>query len=99
MLNSNIESGRYPRSLVVDDAPVNQMMMRIYLQQWGFPAHISEIGILTICQLRKSNYDLILMDIDMPIMDGYQAIRYIRNKMKISIPAIAVTANKEQNVR
>jgi len=99
MVNSDMESGRYPRILVVEDDPVNQMMMRIVLQQWGFTAHFTENGIIAICHLRKSHYDLILMDIDMPVMDGYQATWYIRNKMKLSIPVIAVSANIEQDVR
>jgi CheY-like chemotaxis protein len=99
MVNSKIDSARNPQILVVEDDPVNQMMMRIFLQQWGFPAHFTENGIIAICHLRKSHYDLILMDIDMPVMNGYQATWYIRNKMKLGIPVIAVTANNEQDVR
>jgi len=99
MLNSHIESDSPPRILVVEDDPFNQTIMRFLLQQWGFAAQISENGIVAICHLKKSQYDLVLMDIDMPFMDGYQATWHIRNEMKLSIPVIAVTANNEQNVR
>jgi len=50
-------------------------------------------GRQVIEQLNAGNFDLVLMDLQMPVMDGYETARYIRKEMKNDIPIIAITAD------
>jgi signal transduction histidine kinase/DNA-binding NarL/FixJ family response regulator len=82
--------------LLAEDNEMNQMVAQKVLVKWGFTVEIAENGKHTIQKLTDSNYDLILMDIQMPEMDGYEATKFIRNNMpapKSGIPIIAMTAH------
>ncbi|QKF64394.1 response regulator [Campylobacter corcagiensis] len=83
--------------MVVEDNPINQKLMKHILTDPGIELTIVENGELAIQQRREKNFDLIFMDIAMPVMDGIEATRQIKayerqNKLK-AIPIIAVTAN------
>ncbi len=82
--------------LLVEDHPANQMVAEIQLQQLGHTVHIVDNGIKAIEAFRKTSYDLILMDCQMPEMDGYEATRAIRKLEALTghhIPIIAMTAH------
>jgi len=79
--------------LVAEDMPLNQLLMKTLLDDFGFDRDIAENGQIAVDKLQKKNYDVILMDLQMPIMNGYEATDYIRNVMKSSIPIIALTAD------
>ena len=83
--------------LVVDDNETNQLLiMKILANHGGFFVDISDNGKHAIELVEKNDYDLILMDIDMPIMDGITAsnkIRNLSNKKKSRVPIIALSAN------
>ena len=79
--------------LVVEDTTLNQLLMKIILANFGFAFDIAENGELAIKKLEKNTYDIILMDIQMPEMDGIQATAHIRDVMKSDIPIIALTAD------
>ncbi|TDH28588.1 sensor histidine kinase [Segetibacter sp. 3557_3] len=81
------------RILLVEDTLLNQKLTSIILQNNGFIVDVAENGRQAIDILRGEQYDLILMDIQMPEMDGYEATCYIRDTMKIAIPIIAMTAH------
>ena len=82
------------RFLVAEDNEVNQKVIRHVLQKAGGIVDIANNGLEAISFLKKSkDYDLIIMDLQMPEMDGYEATRYIRNEMNLSIPIIAMTAS------
>jgi CheY-like chemotaxis protein len=78
--------------LVAEDNAINQMVVKHTLLKLGASADIAGDGAEAIEKFKKENYDLILMDIQMPLMDGYEATEYIRNQLQSSVPIIAMTA-------
>lgn len=79
--------------LVAEDNPVNQMIIRKHLQKLDIDCTIVANGQLALDQLRQNTFDLILMDIAMPVMDGATATTAIRQTLQSDIPIIALTAN------
>lgn len=81
------------RVLVAEDNSVNQQVISELLTHHGIKADIAKNGQEAIDKIRKDHYDLVLMDGQMPVMDGYQATREIRKMPKFAeLPIIAVTA-------
>jgi len=78
---------------VAEDIPLNQLLMRTVLDDFGFERDIVGNGKLAIEKLMTNHYDVILMDLQMPEMNGFEATEYIRNKMNSKIPIIALTAD------
>ena len=81
------------RILVVEDNEINQNLINHLFNSWGLKFDISVNGKAAIEMLSKKKYDLILMDIQMPELDGYTATQKIRNDLKMDIPIIAMTAH------
>jgi PAS domain S-box-containing protein len=79
--------------LVVEDIPINQLLMKTILDDFGFQRDIAANGKIAIQMLEEKQYDIILMDLQMPEMNGFEATEYIRNTLKSSIPIIALTAD------
>jgi PAS domain S-box-containing protein len=79
--------------LVVEDIALNQLLMRTLLDDFGFGCDIASNGQIAIDKMSKSHYDIILMDLQMPVMNGFEATKYIRNTLKSNIPIIALTAD------
>ena len=79
--------------LVVDDNAINQSLMKHLLLQWNIDFDIVSNGVEAVEQLDNVSYDLVLMDIQMPQMDGYAATQHIREVLKSDIPIIAMTAH------
>ncbi|MBP6334981.1 MAG: tetratricopeptide repeat protein [Bacteroidia bacterium] len=88
------------RVLIVEDNKVNQLLVKNMLKNFGFSNYDSaENGRTALEKLREENYDLILMDIQMPEMDGYEITREIRSKLHKevrNIPIIAITADASE---
>ena len=79
--------------LVVEDIALNQLLMKTLLDDFGFEREIAANGKIAIEKLQKKAYDIILMDLQMPEMNGFEATKYIRDTMNLSIPIIALTAD------
>ncbi|MES2519392.1 MAG: PAS domain S-box protein [Bacteroidota bacterium] len=79
--------------LLCEDNELNKRLAKIVIENFGFKLDIASNGQEGIDLLLKNKYDLILMDLQMPIKDGYQTTIYIRNELKMSIPIIAMTAH------
>ena len=79
--------------LVVEDIALNQLLMRTLLDDFGFECDIAANGKIAIEKLKANAYDIILMDLQMPEMNGFEATEYIRKTLKLSIPIIALTAD------
>ena len=79
--------------LVAEDIALNQLLMRTLLDDFGFDCDIAANGRIAIEKLKANNYDIILMDLQMPEMNGFEATEYIRHEMKSDIPIIALTAD------
>jgi len=79
--------------LVVEDIALNQLLMKTLLDDFGFERDIASNGQIAIEKLQAKSYDIILMDLQMPVMNGFEATEYIRNTMNSKIPIIALTAD------
>jgi len=81
--------------LLAEDHPVNQSLMKAFVQKLGHTITIADDGVDTVKAIRAGDYDLVLMDVQMPRMDGVMATKVIRSleNAKAQIPIIAVTAN------
>ena len=82
--------------LVAEDTPFNQKFIARLLERWKLNSVLAENGIEAIQKVNEQEFDIILMDVQMPEMDGFEATRLIREKEKESgsshIPIIAMTA-------
>ena len=81
------------KALVVEDISLNQLLMKTLLDDFGFESDIAPNGKIAIEKLQAKSYDIILMDLHMPEMNGFEATEYIRNTMHSKIPIIALTAD------
>ena len=79
--------------LVVEDIKLNQLLMKTLLDDFGFEGDIASNGKIAIKKFRTNEYDMILMDLQMPEMNGFETTDYIRNVLKSNIPIIALTAD------
>lgn len=79
--------------LVVEDITLNQLLMKTLLDDFGFERDVVANGKLAIAQMETKDYDIILMDLQMPEMNGFEATEYIRNTLNSQIPIIALTAD------
>jgi len=82
--------------LVAEDNPLNQTLIQSIFKQYGFSFDIAENGELALEMLTRKKYDIILMDIQMPVMDGVTATEHIRKVLKSDIPIIALSANSSK---
>ncbi|MBD1395231.1 ATP-binding protein [Mucilaginibacter glaciei] len=88
--------------LITEDNPLNVMLLKRYLQQWGAECDVAENGEIALTMVKLKNYNLVLMDVQMPVMDGYETTRAIRNlpeQRYADMPIIALTANVLADVR
>jgi PAS domain S-box-containing protein len=79
--------------LVAEDIPLNQLLMKTLLDDFGFQSEIVSDGKIAVEKLMTNAYDIILMDLQMPEMNGFEATEYIRRKLKLTIPIMAITAD------
>lgn len=88
-------NGNGIKILVVEDNKINQMLVVKVLKNYGFTIDVAENGLIALNKCEHQDFDIILMDLQMPEMDGYEATKKIRalsgNKKKV--PIIAMTAH------
>ncbi len=83
-----------PDILIVEDNQVNQKLIAFLLARAGFTYDRAENGAVALQKLAAEPYRLVLMDIMMPVMNGYDATRAIRNDPRLKdLPIVALTAN------
>jgi CheY-like chemotaxis protein/HPt (histidine-containing phosphotransfer) domain-containing protein len=84
------------RILVAEDSLVNQALIKLLLEKWGHTPCVAENGAETLALLEHEQFDMILMDLQMPELNGFEATAAIRNKERNTdkhIPIIALTAH------
>ena len=89
-LNTDIKNLKV---LVVEDMKLNQLLMQTILDDFGFEHDMADNGLIAVEKLKNKAYDIILMDLQMPEMNGFEATEHIRNTLKLTIPIIALTAD------
>ncbi|NTS40594.1 PAS domain S-box protein [Flavisolibacter sp. BT320] len=94
-LSASLLAGK--KILLIEDNIVNQKVTYLMLHKAGMEVHIANHGKEAVAFLEKETYDLIITDLQMPEMDGFQTAAYIRKKMQINIPIIAMTASALRN--
>ncbi len=87
--------------LLVEDNRMNVMVARKYMEKWGIQVSVAENGLVALDAVAKKHYDLILMDLQMPVMNGYQASSKIRelDGQIARTPILAITASNIAEVR
>ncbi|WP_298288885.1 PAS domain-containing hybrid sensor histidine kinase/response regulator [uncultured Lutibacter sp.] len=94
-LNHSQEQQLDLKVLLVEDNKTNQLLAKIRLEKWGCKVAIANNGIEGVKLTQKEDFDIILMDIQMPVMDGFEATKIIKNDISekaSKIPIIAMTA-------
>ncbi len=82
--------------LMVEDNDINRLYASNIIKKWGCNVDEAENGLICLEKLKKKQYDIILMDVQMPVMDGFETTVAIRNSLnppKSNTPIIALTAN------
>jgi len=82
--------------LIVDDNPINRMVAQKTVMRWGIKSDLAENGKKALEMIKRKDYDLVLMDLHMPVMDGYEATRQIRmlpDKKHKELPIVALTGS------
>jgi PAS domain S-box-containing protein len=93
---NNYNLGQGLKILVVEDNVVNQYIAQKFLENWGMSVEFADNGKIGFEMVKENHYDLILMDLQMPVMDGFEAtkrIRILKDQNMANVPIIAVTAS------
>jgi signal transduction histidine kinase len=85
------------RILVAEDNPINMLVAKKILQKWGVIVDEASNGIFALQKCKEQQFDLLLLDLEMPEMDGKTALKEIR-QLKITTPAMAFTAAMYENM-
>lgn len=96
----NLDYNKKLNILLAEDTPLNQRLVSKVIQKWGYSMEIANNGKEAIEMHMNNHYDLILMDIQMPEIDGYNATKIIRAlniEEKKNVPIIALTAHASQS--
>jgi PAS domain S-box-containing protein len=91
--NNNLKDARI---LLVEDNDMNRLVATTILQQYGVVLDEAVNGSIAVNKIAKEQYDIVLMDVRMPVMDGLEATRIIRRNITTDLPIIALTANALQ---
>jgi PAS domain S-box-containing protein len=94
----NLDSLEGIRLLIAEDNPVNLSIAKRFLTKWGIKVSEATNGRDALAQFKKGTFDLLLIDLEMPEMDGATALKEIR-KINTSIPAVAFTAAVYDNMQ
>jgi CheY-like chemotaxis protein len=79
--------------LVAEDNQMNQQLIQHIMKQWGVSFRLVNNGSEAIEALKHSSFSMILMDVQMPVIDGYAATQAIRKELKLDVPIVAMTAH------
>ncbi len=79
--------------LLVEDNRLNVMLILSLFSEYRLKVQVAENGSVAIDKLKELNFDIVLMDMEMPVMNGYESATFIRKNLKSNIPIVAMTAH------
>jgi CheY-like chemotaxis protein len=82
-----------PRALLVEDNPTNQFVARRFIEKAGCVVEVASNGAEALEKIAAADFDVVFMDCQMPVMDGYEATKRIRQGRLSTVPIIAMTAH------
>ena len=88
--------------LIADDNHINIIMIKQFMKKWDVECDTAENGRIALALVKINNYQMVLMDLEMPVMDGYQCTAEIRNlsgENFVKLPIIALTASSIPDIR
>ncbi|MEO7306166.1 MAG: response regulator [Ferruginibacter sp.] len=85
--------------LLVEDNPLNIKLISILLSQHSLKLQLAQHGEEAVEKIKENYFDIVLMDIEMPVMNGYEATTVIRQQLKSNVPIIAMTAHNRNGER
>lgn len=93
--SGKVHPGKNMRVLLVEDNDINRLYAKSILKNWQSETETAENGLVAIEKMKNEWFDVVLMDVQMPVMDGYETTKAIRNmeSPKNAVPIIALTAN------
>jgi two-component system, sensor histidine kinase and response regulator len=98
--DAGLDGVRDARVLLVEDNDVNQQVARELLRDAGLEVDVAENGEIALAMLERAAYDLVFMDMQMPVMDGLDATRALRRLERFAaLPVVAMTANAMEHDR
>ncbi|HOZ14617.1 MAG TPA: PAS domain S-box protein [Tenuifilaceae bacterium] len=101
-LEAELQKGHKYNVLIVEDNDLNTLIVQRFLSNWGINHEHAENGLVALEMVQKTDYDLVLMDLEMPEMNGYEAAKAIRkldDSTKKAVPIIALSASAMQDVK
>jgi CheY-like chemotaxis protein len=96
---SPLPDTRTLRVILAEDNPVNQLVQLRMLRQLGYESAVAANGVELLDAIEKSDYDLVLLDIQMPVMDGIEAARELRRRGFTRVRLVALTADVTSETR
>ena len=79
--------------LIAEDNPLNQLLIATIMDKEAIGYDIANDGVEAIELLKKNNYDILFLDIQMPRLNGWETAKIIREELKLTIQIVALTAN------
>jgi signal transduction histidine kinase len=92
-INYSIEELSKLKILLVEDNKLNVMLILSLFSQYNLNVEVAEDGSVAVEKLKEKDFDIVLMDMEMPVMNGYEAATAIRKELNSSVPIIAMTAH------
>lgn len=84
------------RILVIDDSPTLRKLMRFYLKKRGYSINEAANGKIGLDLIAKEAFDLVILDMNMPVMNGLEVLETLKGKDGFSVPILILSADKEE---
>lgn len=88
-----------PKILIIDDSPTLRKLLRFYLKKKGYVVDEAHNGRVGLDCISSDQFDLIILDMAMPVMSGYQVLEKLKDMENFNTPILILSADKEQETK